>query len=578
LSLLIVLDNQRQDIPLAAFLRSPLAGLPDAEDSLARIHLAYASSDPPIPFHQAVRRYATEQPDELAARLRDLQKRLEDWRTLARRRPLAQVLWTIYDQTGYLAFCTGLRGGEQRVANLIELHERARQFGTFRRQGLSRFLQFLEKLKTESDLGQASVASEAEDVVRIMSIHRSKGLEFPIVLLPDLGKSINLRDCQGSILLDRAAGLGLQVVDDQRQVRYPSLVWTVVQNRLRQQALAEELRVLYVAMTRAKEHLILCGTCEDGQAEKWAGQWAGHVGPLPTETVLEARTMLHWIGPAAAASGSSAFEIQTHSIEEVGGWLTQQTSRPSVPANLAALQPLNPSPAVSKTAEQIIERVCQPYPFEKVARIAAAQSVTSLAKQGRRGSEHSPQATAELELDRTLPKPAFLSADALPDATERGTATHAVLEHLDFSNAADEQAIQKQIEKMVATRRITAQQAAWVDVGTISWLMNHSVGRMLNENGVKLHRELPVYFAEQTRDPMDQPMVRGRLDLLVERDAGLVIVDYKTDRVSGEALEQRAEFYRPQLRLYREAIERITKRKVSKAIVVFLHARECRNA
>jgi ATP-dependent helicase/nuclease subunit A len=577
LSLLKILDNQRQDIPLAGFLRSPLAALPDAEDSLARIHLAYATADPAIPFHEAVGRYAQGQQDELAARLRDLQKRLEGWRTLARRRPLAQVLWTIYDETGYLAFCAGLRGGEQRQANLIELHERARQFGSFRRQGLSRFLQFLEKLKTESNLGQASIASEAEDVVRIMSVHRSKGLEFPIVFLPDLGKLINLRDCQGSILLDRLAGLGLEVVDEERQVRYPSLASTVVENRLRQQALAEELRVLYVAMTRAKEHLVLCGTCAEGQAEKWAGQWAGHVGVFPTEMILGSRTMLQWIGPAATAAGSSAFQIQAHLIEEIGGWLTEQASVPGVAENLAELRPLDPAPALLEAAERIIERVSHRYPFEEIAKRAAAQSVTSLAKRGVLGSGNLAVASGEAELDRTLAKPAFLATEGLPDATERGTATHAVLEHLNFAHAGDEKGIREQIEKMVVSRRITAQQAACVEVETIVWLMQQSVGEMLRDQSVTVHRELPVYFSVGSADRMDQEMVRGRLDVLVEKSDGLVIVDYKTDRVSGEALEERAAFYGPQLRLYREAIEGITKRKVTRAVLVFLAARECRS-
>ena len=248
LSLLHVLDNQRQDIPLAALLRSPLSGLKNAEDNLARIAVAYAGE----PFHIAVQKYAEVQSDPLADFLRNFQLTLLQWRQEIRRRPVAEVLWKIYDQTGYLAYVAGLPNGEQRQANLIELHDRALQFAVFNRQGLGRFLLFLEKLKKESDLGQASIASEADNVVRIMSIHRSKGQEFPVVLLPDLGKLINLQDTQGSILLDRQAGLGMQVIDDTLQIRYPSLASTVVQNRLKQQTLAEELRVLYVALTRQK--------------------------------------------------------------------------------------------------------------------------------------------------------------------------------------------------------------------------------------------------------------------------------------------------------------------------------------
>ena len=144
--------------------------------------------------------------------------------------------------------------------SVMDLHERAAEFGQFQSRGLSRFMRFLEQLQEESDLGQPSTASEAEDVVRIMSVHAAKGLEFSIVFVPDLGKRINLQSCQGPILADRAAGLGMVVVDEEKRCRYPSLALTLVQNRLRQQSLAEELRVLYVAMTRAKEHLVLIGT------------------------------------------------------------------------------------------------------------------------------------------------------------------------------------------------------------------------------------------------------------------------------------------------------------------------------
>src|SRR2546421_3792230 len=158
LALLQVLDNRRQDIPLAAFLHSPIASLPQPEDALARIRLLYKLD----PFHQAVVRYAREQDDELTAKLNDVINQLDRWREMAQRRPLAELIWDVYDSTGYLAFCAGLRDGEQRKANLIDLHQRARQFGSFQRQGLSRFLDFLEQLREQSDLGQPPVVSEGE--------------------------------------------------------------------------------------------------------------------------------------------------------------------------------------------------------------------------------------------------------------------------------------------------------------------------------------------------------------------------------------------------------------------------------
>ena len=356
------------------------------------------------------------------------------------------MLWSIFNQTGYLAYVSGLPNGQQRQANLIELHDRAHQFGTFHRQGLSRFLDFLEKLKEESDLGQAPVASEADDVVRIMSIHRSKGQEFPVVLLPDLGKAINLQDCQGSILLDRAMGLGLQVVDPVRQIRYPSLAWTVVSQQLKQQTMAEELRVLYVAMTRAKEHLILTGTCAETQPDKWRQQWAGHTGQIPAEDVLDARTTLDWLGPIAAIIPNQ-IDVRFHTIEEINAWTTDRSAAMSmtpIQMDMAHLKPLSPAPSPPEQVQAVIARMNQKYAFDSVADRAATASVTSLTKKGQHIGTLSSKS-----FDRDLAQPKFVIGTIPATAADIGTATHAVLENFDFAREINADAIQQQITHLV---------------------------------------------------------------------------------------------------------------------------------
>jgi len=577
LSLLHVLDNQRQDIPLAALLRSPLSQLQNPETNLAKIRLAYQGT-PPVPFHLAVQKYGEEQQDELAEFLRQFRARLEKWRQEIRQQPVAETLWNLYEQTGYLTYVAGLPGGEQRQANLIELHDRARQFATFTRQGLGRFLTFLEKLKVQTDLGQASIASQADDVVRIMSIHRSKGQEFPVVLLPDLGKAINMQDTQGSILLDRAMGLGLQVVDDVRQIRYPSLASAVVQHQLKQQTLAEELRVLYVAMTRAKEHLILAGTGHETLANRWAQQWARHLGPIPAETVLAARCPLDWLGPVAAIAPDQ-ITITQHTAEELGGMSMQQTSAgEQTPAQSAVIhgRPLSPTPPIPTEAQAIIDSFSWEYPFASVADVAASASVTSLVK--KTGAGASQTAVASKTLDRQLRPPKFLTGESPADAAEIGTATHAVLEHFDFSRIDEPHTIQKQIAHLVESRRLTRELSAAVDRPAIEWFLASDLGKLLGQQAHNLKRELPIYYANPSDapDPLDQQMVRGRIDLLVPRGQGWLIVDYKTDRVSGAALEDRVAQYAGQLEIYCKAVRQITGNASVKAALVFLHPREIR--
>ena len=570
LSLLHVLDNGHQDVPLAAVLRSPLGNLPDAEDALARIRLAH----PGVPFHAAVRLYA-DGDDELAAKLTDVLAQLSAWRQVARDRPVAELLWTVYDQTGYLAFCGGLPRGEQRQANLVQLHDRARQFGQFRRQGLGRFLTFLEKLRAQSDLGQAAVAGEAEDVVRVMSIHRSKGLEFPVVFVPDLGKAFNVADLNGSVLLDRELGIGLRVVDEPRQVRYASLAWTVVQQSLRQQMLAEELRVLYVALTRAKEHLVLIGTGDGALLGRWRQQWADHAGPLPAEMVLAARTPLDWLGPTAANVGSDVFDVTVHAADEVAAWSQEHATAPVLSPEQAArarLDLIDPPPPRPAAAAAVIDRLGHDYPRADLTQVQAARSVTSLVKPAAAGpSTGGPP-------ERLLDPPKFLAGERPLQATDRGTATHVVLEHLDFAAAATADAIRSQVRRLTASRRLTPELAAAVDVDAIEWLMSTEVGQRLRDGAGGLRREVPVYFPlPSSGRGMDQVMVRGRVDLLVPDGDGWMIVDYKTDRVTGEALNRRTDEYAGQLELYRAAIGTITGRPITGAVLVFLHPRQTRN-
>ena len=600
LALLHLLDNGQQDIPLAAVLRSPLAGLAAPEDSLARVRLVYRSTPEPIPFHEAVARYATEQHDELAARLKDFLDQLARWRTASRLRPLADLIWRVYDDTGYLSFCSGLENGDQRCANLLYLHDRAKQFGSFSRQGLYRFLRFLEELETESDLGQPSVLGAGEDVVRIMSVHRSKGLEFPVVFLPDLGKKINLRDITGRVLVDRVRYLGLPAVDEAKQVRYPSLASVLVSDRLRQQTMAEELRVLYVAATRAKEHLILVGTCDGKSPQRWQTLYGSHSGPLPAEAVLAAGNMLEWIGPVAAAlngAGANAFAITGHSAEELNDWNVAASAHGELTpeqARYAALKPLDPPPPKNALADAVIQRLAYSYPHAPFSRLRAALPVTEWAKNEKDGPVGSaladetstrndavrPPATST---GRLLPLPRVIAGETELGVTDKGAATHLVLEHLDFSRPCGPHDLRAQIEWMQHRKLITAAQADVVDHAAIEWFANSEIGQLLRHSAPEnIIREIPFNLSlppesfpntPASTDGLDQTMLRGRIDLLVRKDHSFIVIDYKTDNVTGEHIETRKQSYQSQVQLYRHAIEKLTGVNVRDVYLIFLTPR-----
>lgn len=337
LSLLRVIDNPHQDIPLAAVLRSPIVGL--SAGDLARIRLAAPGEDfftavvkaaglltPPfagtgttVPSSTATGsggsldttpgKAVSSKDRDLASLLREFLARLERWRTLARRRPLGDVIWQLYRETGYLEFAGGLPGGAQRQANLRALLDRARQFEGFARHGLFRFLRFIERLQqNEGDLGTARALGENEDVVRVMSIHRAKGLEFPVVIVAGLGKGFNLRDLSGDFLLHGRLGLVPLYLDAAAGIKYPTLPYLATGHRLRLEALSEELRILYVALTRAREKLILAGTARDlpRQAENWCASIFLPGEQLPPVLTSRAGNPLDWLLPALARHPDAA--------------------------------------------------------------------------------------------------------------------------------------------------------------------------------------------------------------------------------------------------------------------------------
>jgi ATP-dependent helicase/nuclease subunit A len=607
IALLQLLDNSQQDIPLAAFLRGPLAHLPEPENNLSRLRLAYPSGEQTVPFHQAVFRYAAEQTDELAAALRQILQRLARWRSIINRQPLADVIWSILDETGYLAFCSALDRGRQRAANLLAFHQRAREFGSFASQGLYRFLRFLHGIQESGDLGQPSMLGEGENAVRIMTVHQSKGLEFPVVFVPELGKGFNLQDMNSRVLLDRSGILGMPAVDERRQVRYPSLGTVLARQQMRQQIIAEELRVLYVAMTRAREHLILMGTCTSKEFDTWSTTLGDERGPLAAETVIGAKSPLQWIVQTQTAlqrEKIESFAVQRHSAESLAAWSADRQARPAFTPwqmDRARLKPLEPAPAVHPVAERIIERLKHLNDDRIFTNKRAVISVTEWAKgkmaptlppPGGEGSSPlaqpppypspvrlgSPKSgvlgEGKEESGEVLSIPRCIAGETPLLAVDRGVATHLVLQHAVF---VDGPPLRQQVRQMIERRLMMDEQADAVDYDSINWFLNSDVGKQLREAGADdVLREVPFALAldDGGDKGLDRTMLRGRIDLLLRDGKDWIVVDYKTDDVKPDKIPATAERYRPQVGLYRQAIQQLLHAQVSAVYLVFLHPRQ----
>lgn len=587
LAYLAVLDNAHQDIPLAAWLRSPLCPEPLSDSQLVAIRAGSARDEP---FCFAVRRYAHQGPDaELRAAVRNVLAEIERRRADIRQRPLPDVIAEIVRESGYAAYAAGLPDGAQRTANLTRLHEHAREFGEFSRQGLHRFLAFLDQLRDEeSDLGAAPALAASADVVRVMSIHRSKGLEFPVVFVVELGKRFNLRDAQAAILVDRRLGLGMRAADVERRITYPTLPQQMIARELRRQSLAEEIRTLYVAMTRAKQRLVLVGTGSLEKLKASADAGGGRGGSLPLHQRTSAMCFLDLLGRAVGAldaAEADLLSVTTVTGDEMRGWTLGQTYEPDVRGRLESFAALAPTGAAlaqmtpdAASARTVIAQLAAPYAAERLTRIPGVVAASAL-KQRFDALRHPENPAAP---DRTLyaPRlamPAFVESDRPASATERGVAVHEFLQRVDLARACDAADLAAQRDELI---RAGLLDDADVDLDTIAWFFASEPGRELRERRETARREEAFVYGMPAieYDPKaavgdDRVIVRGMIDCFFETPGGVVLLDYKTDSVDGDQVAERAAVYGAQLRVYAQALEAIWGKTISRRLLVFLEPR-----
>ncbi|MEW6698564.1 MAG: helicase-exonuclease AddAB subunit AddA [Bacillota bacterium] len=590
-SLLKVIDNPRQDVPLAAVLRSPLVGL--RAEELAEIRLCNRDGE----FYDAVRDAARAALGEVSHKLRDFLAKLEQWRSQARRGPLADLIWLLYRETGYYDFVGSLTGGTQRQANLRALYHRAKQFEATSFRGLFRFLRFVERMRDAgSDMGSARTLGESEDVVRVMSIHKSKGLEFPVVFVAGLGKKFNLKDLSKELLMHKEWGLGPQVINLTTRVSYPSLPKLLLRQQIKKEAVAEEMRVLYVALTRAREKLILVGSVRglEKSLEKWCASAAQIGWPLPDAELMAAQTYLDWLCPAVArhrdgrtllqmarseaqpssevAADDSSWQAFFYNINQIQH--PQPDNRQQAAELLEHVKRLAPLADLGQAAE-IERRLNWSYPLAEVTTKPAKAAVTEIK---RRFDE-----LAKLEED-VLPyrppisgRPRFMQQEKGLTPAERGSAIHLVMQHISLAKMPARQDIDGLLEVLVAREILLPEQAAVIDPAQITGFFASPLGQRVLK-ALKVQRELPFSLAlpagevypELAQSGVDEKvLVQGVIDCLVDEGDGLLLIDYKSDTVR-PGQPSVAERYRGQINLYTRAIQDILGRAVKeKAIYLF---------
>ena len=551
ISLLAVIDNPHQDVPLIAVLRSALFGF--TPDELSRIRVCDRSGD----FYTALCACAQED-----ARCKEFLSVLNGYRRLAPDMALSDLLWQIYDDRGVYALCAAMEDGEARRQNLTELFELARVFEASGYRGLHRFVDWLRR---QAEAGvEPAAAPTARRAVRIMSIHRSKGLEFPIVFLCDLARKFNKSDAAATVLVHPVLGFGPKRTDPERGVEYPTFARTAVAARIARETLSEEMRLLYVAMTRAKEQLVLTGTLTDPEKElkKLA---VGLTSPIAPETLRAAASPLHWL-------------MMVSLLPDAEGVLHRTETALLSPEETAAQQLEPPVMQAADPAEsaKLRARLAFRYPYAAAEAIPSKVTATELK---RLDAETDADGEEMLKKPwRTFRKPDFSGVSRSLTAAERGTATHRVLQYLRFSDAVTSGGVRAQIGGLIRAGFLSEREGEAVLVDSIVGLMRSDLGARLirAEAEGRIRREFRFSLLCPAADffpdaPQEDVLLQGVVDCCFEEDGALVIVDYKTDRIGADAVRSRTDYYASQLRAYAAAMERILGLPAKERILFFLH-------
>ena len=581
LHLLALADNPRQDLPLISVLRSALAGL--SPDELAAVRAA-AGRD--APFYEAL--VLRSKDDE---KCRNFLLLLEELRRDARDLPLHAFLWRAYARTGALAVAAALPGGAARRDNLLRLTALAQRFEENGWRGLSRFLRWLEELRESGRL--PAEAPAGGDAVRILSIHKSKGLEFPVVFLAGLGHRFNRRDLTDDLPVDASLGLGLRRTDPELGVEYPTLARAAVTRALQRQSESEELRVLYVAMTRAKDRLYL--SCALKNAEKRLAKLApGLRAPLEPCLLEGALCPADWLLPAALLPGSPI------PVEIVA---PPSSPAPAAPASPA---PETASPAPETDAASLSPLLDYVYPHSAATTAPAKLTATELKSRAPETADAEAAALLPAEAD-AFRMPDFGGEKAPLRGAALGTATHRFLQYADLARAAAEGGVAAEKARLLAEGKLLPEEAGAVDEGAVAWFFSTDLGALVaraaasdkafpsgkachsGEAAPPARESVPFGLRREFRFSLladagewfpgaagDELLLQGIVDCCVFEPDGVTVLDYKTDRVSGAALEARAAHYEAQLRAYVRALKRLTGLPVKRAALVFLRARELR--
>lgn len=608
ISLLQLIDNPYQDIPLAAVLRSPVVGL--IEPELASIRLA----DRAHTYYDAVLAYQASNKDELAVKLEHFGKQLDHWRELARRSSITDLLWDIYYETGYLEYVVGLPAGAQRQANLYALVDRAKAYEQSSFRGLYQFVRFIEKMQEkDKDLAEPVISIE-DNAVRVMTIHASKGLEFPVVFLLDMTKEFNLQDLRNRYAFEEKLGVGIRYMDPETRVLYDTLPFQAIKLAKQNKLLSEEMRKLYVGLTRAEQKLFIVGSYKNKEQMIQTWSEAADHEELVFDPALRLKgrsSLMNWIGYGLIRHP----EMQKYLEEEVStsllqdsnaqfsiSWMNQQSIIEQRQV-LAEKELVNLDQQMKEEetvlADSLQKRLAYEYPYQASSQTTSYQSVSEIKRlfedpddtqESRLTLESSQTKAASRQFRYTqeqLAEPKFLQKDRQVSAAAVGTATHALLQLLPLEMPTTE-SINQKLQELVKKRLIDEKVAKKVDVSSILWFFQTELGQQLIANKENVKREQPFSMLlsadevfQDYPNQEDELLIHGIVDGYLEEKDHLHIYDFKTDFIlhpdDPAEIDAIVQKYQGQLRLYQQAMSEALNKPVENVFLILLRVKRIIN-
>lgn len=594
LQFLKVLDNPNQDIPLAAVLRSMIGGFDSRELATIRYTCRYQQREEgeevrkvPLSLYDSLKAYKNLSEDSIDISLQEKTNRffdmLEEYRDMVSYCSIHQLLEKIYEKTGYYTYVSVMPNGMQRRDNLELLLQKAIDFEETSLSSLFHFNRYIEKLhKYEVDFGEAVGSEMSENAVRIMSIHKSKGLEFPVVFVSGMGKTFNTQDARSKLVLDMDLGLGPDYVDYKLRTKMPSLLKKIIQKRAILENLGEELRVLYVALTRAKEKLIMTGFHAKGeeQLEKWKEKLENQSKVMDYFSRTQAKNYLDWVAPVILNDETGQYKLNTFSLsdlvyvevekqlaaigkkEDLFSWNTEVTYQGELLGKLE-------------------ERQSYLYPYEKEKSLKSKMTVSELKRLGYMSEEET--GTVEFEepiedMEENVPVPEFLQENKEEmQGADRGTLYHKFMECLKIGEVNTLSDVKKQLENLIQNGIFTQEESKVFYQKKILAFCKSALGKRMAvaESAKKIWREAPFVIgipARQIKDEWDSDevvLIQGMMDAYFEEGEELVLVDYKTDRVHSE--KELIQRYQSQMDYYQKALEQISGKKVKEKVIYSLY-------